>query len=349
MDAKTILAERLHRQRLIDPLKNTNDYKELFRLLQPVAPVFFSSPGDPPRLVHRTAFDDGVITDNMREERVIVKGRFWGGNIGYVLAEDLEIYANAYSRPIPIFNEIQLKLMEAIERSETLTPRQMKEETGLLIKHVMPNLHRLQTAFLVYEDQINSDWERNWYIFESEWSNVEIKEEKRENSSAQIIARFLENHVFATIEQLKDWSQFSSKLLKNVIGNMEKDGTIIPRSIKGLGDGWILSQDSNLNPSEIPTSVFMLHKSDILVKSHVSELKKRFGANEVLQYLLIDGEFKGAVLGHWRIGPHDVDNIIVELPIEEREKRRKEIIDAVAWGYHPPYSHILKYNDEEVS
>ena len=93
----------------------------------------------------------------------------------------------------------------------------------------------------------------------------------------------------------------------------------------------------------------MLHKSDILARSHASELKRRFGHREVLQYLLIDGAFQGAVLGHWRIGPHDVEDIAVELPAVERMNRREEILNAVSSGYRPPYSRILRYAGKEIS
>ena len=91
-----------------------------------------------------------------------------------------------------------------------------------------------------------------------------------------------------------------------------------------------------------------MHRADPLVKSHSSELKDRFGGEEVLQYLLIDGEFAGAVLGHWRIGPHDVDDILLELPAKQRSSRKAEIIDAVAWQYHPPSHHILAYDGKAV-
>ncbi|MCX6377124.1 MAG: hypothetical protein NTU88_14010, partial [Armatimonadetes bacterium] len=73
----------------------------------------------------------------------------------------------------------------------------------------------------------------------------------------------------------------------------------------------------------------------------------RFAGLEVLQYLLIDGDFLGAVCGHWRIGPHDVADIILELPAEERIARRDEIVEAVAWRYHPPSHHILRYDGYE--
>jgi hypothetical protein len=93
----------------------------------------------------------------------------------------------------------------------------------------------------------------------------------------------------------------------------------------------------------------MLHRSDLLVRSHKSDLKRRFGEHEVLQYLLIDGRFLGAVLGHWRIGPHDVDDIVVELPAGERSARRDEILRAVRWGYRPPGSAVLRYDGTPVS
>ncbi len=348
MDSATIFAERLRRQRLIEPLEDTHDYTELFRLLQPVSTLASTMPGDPPRLVHRTTFDDGDVTDRMRADRTIVKGRFLGGNIGYVLAEELELYANAFCRWLPGLNETQEIVLDAIVRSETLTPRQMKEETGLLNKKIMPALHRLQEASIVYEDQVDSNWERNWYEFASEWPEIVLDEKRREEAVTKVLLRFLEGHVFATPEQMKDWSRLPSKLLKTAISNMEKDGTIMPKAVDDIGEGWIRKKGTGLAPYETPPSVFMIHKADILVRSHISELKRKFGGQEVLQYLLINGKFQGAVLGHWRIGPHDVDDILVELPVAERANRRAEILKAVAWQYHAPHSHILKYDGSEV-
>ena len=92
----------------------------------------------------------------------------------------------------------------------------------------------------------------------------------------------------------------------------------------------------------------MLHRADILVRSHAQELKRRFGDLEILQYLLIDGQFQGAVVGHWRIGPHDVDDIVLTLPSQERVARRAAILDAVAEWYRPPRHHILCYEGQPL-
>ena len=93
----------------------------------------------------------------------------------------------------------------------------------------------------------------------------------------------------------------------------------------------------------------MLHKADPLVRANVSELKRRYAGMEVLQYLLIDGDFRGAVCGHWRIGPHDVEDIVVDLPAQESRAREVEIVDAVASIYHPPSHRILRYNGRRIA
>jgi hypothetical protein len=314
-----------------------------------VSPVALTRPGDPPRLIPRTHFDDGTEADRLRAQRHIVKGRFLGGSIGYVLAEDLALYANVFQRPLTYLNEIQEMVLEAVQVTGPLTPRQVKAETGLLNKQIMPALHRLQKAFLVYEDQTDDDWERGWYDFATEWPEVKLDEVRHQAATAQVLLRFLEGHVFATFEQLKDWSQLSKKLLTGAIQEMERANRIVPQTVAGLGEGWLRAEDAILPEREVVPSVFMLHKADFLVRSHLSELKRRFKGLEVLQYLLIDGQFQGGVTGHWRIGPHDVDDIVIMLPARERAKRREEIIEVVAQWYHPPHHQILKYSGAEIT
>jgi hypothetical protein len=126
-------------------------------------------------LVHRTRFDDRVEANRLRAERTIVKGRFLGGIVGYVMAQDLELYARAFRRPLTELNERQQTVLEAIQMMGGLTPQQIKDETGLLNKEIMPALHRLQEAFVVYEDQVAANWDRTWYEFAAEWPEVELE------------------------------------------------------------------------------------------------------------------------------------------------------------------------------
>ena len=341
--AQALLSERLRRQFLAEPVGGRRDYLDAFRRLQPVSPVYFTMPGDPPRLTNRTAFDDGPVTDRLRGKRTIIKGRFLGGTIGYVLAEDLAMYANTFRKPLSKPNEAHVRVMQAVSDAGPLTPRQLKDETGLLNKVIMPALHRLQSAFLVYEDQTDCDWERAWYEFASEWPEVDVGDESFESSARQVLGRFFEAHAFATAEQVKDWTRLSARQLKAVLGGMAGDGLIIPERVPGMGEGWTHRDTKNLGDGKPASSAFMLHKADYLVRSHASELKRRFGEHEVLQYLLIDGQFQGAVLGHWRIGPHNVSDIVLTLPAASCAKRRAEIIEVVGRRYAPPDSGIERY------
>jgi hypothetical protein len=176
----------------------------------------------------------------------------------------------------------------------------MVEGEGLLNKEIMPALHRLQTAFLVFEDQQETDWERGWNIFTSDWPTVDLEAMDWAEAAAMVLRRFFQANVFATIEQVRAWSGLAIKSLKDVVGNMEKAGELIVFEDAHLGVGWLNADAVNLKAADVPSMVLMLHKSDPLVKAHSSALKRQFSGEEVLQYLLIDGEFKGVgSLANW--------------------------------------------------
>jgi uncharacterized protein (DUF885 family) len=340
---EAVLVERLRRHRFIKPLASQKDYPSLFRLLQPVSTGADDRPGSPPRLLHRTAFDDAREADRLRARRVIVKGRFLGGRIGYVHADDLALYANAFWKPLPRPTHVQSTVLEAVRAAGPLSARQLKEETELLNKQIMPALHRLQEAFLVYEDQTDAEWDRAWYDFESEWPSVTLDESSRDDSASRAFLHFLKGHVFATASQLRDWSGLPSRTVSRLVKQLEESAEVIPLEVEGLGAGWCCRNDRIPDATTVPESVLMLDRADPLARSHVSELKTRFGGHDILRYLLIDGVFRGAVLGRWGFRPYDVEDIVLELPSQERARRRVEVIDAVARVYHPPRHQIRKY------
>jgi hypothetical protein len=299
-------------------------------------------------LAHRTAFDDTRATDRLRARRQLVKGRFQGGGIGYVLAEDLELYANAFCRPLTKPTETQETVLDAVRRVGPLTARQIKEETGLLNKRIMPALQRLQSAWLVYEDQLDDDWDRPWYAFETEWPGVEIREERQGEAVPEVLLRFLHGHVFATRENLLDWSRLPGRLLDRTLRELEGEGRIVHCEVKGPGKGFCRPEDAELPEAEPETSLFVMHKGDFLTRARASELKRRFGSTDILQYLLIDGDLRGAIRGHWGFRPYDVEDISLDLPASTRRARREEILSAVAGEYSPPRHRILRYAGSPV-
>lgn len=354
MTKATIIAERLKRHGFTKPLKTRKEYLSLFRLLQPVAPVAMTYPGSPPGLVHRTTFDHHKVADQLRGKQTLLKGRFLGGGIGYVCVDDLAIYATTFRKPLKELNYLQKTVFDILDETGPLTPRQIKEESqmvdgeGLLNKEIMPALHRLQTAFLVFEDQQETDWERGWNTFAAEWPDVGLDAMDWNVAAAEVLRRFFQANVFATLENVKDWSGLALKSLKLVIAELEQAGDLVAFEDVDWGAGWVCADAVDLKAQDVPKMTWMLHKADPLVKAHSSELKRQFAGEEVLQYLLIDGEFKGAVLGHWRIGPHDVDDVVVELPAKERFARKAEILDAVSWQYQGEHHQILAYDGKKI-
>lgn len=349
LKAGSILAQRMRRQRLTDPLSRARGLEALVRILQPISTGAYDRPGSPPRLAHRTAFDDTRATDRLRGRRRLVKGRYQGGGIGYVLAEDLELYANAFCKPLARPSQIQERVLDAIQRAGPLTARHIKEETGLLNKQIMPALQRLQTAFRVYEDQLDDDWDRPWYAFETEWPRVEIRETRSEEAVREVLLRFLHGQVFATRENVRDWSRLPVRLLDHCLRELERDGRIVACEAKEIGEGFCLRGDTEPPEASLEPSLFVMHKADFLTRSRASELKRRFGSTDILQYLLIDGDLRGAIRGHWGFKPYDVEDIIVDLPAAERWARRDEILAAVAAAYPPPRHRILRYAGRAVA
>lgn len=351
MKLKNIIGLRMERQKLTNQASTKEEYMELFRNMQPITPLYFSRPGDPPCLVHRVSFDDRLHNDILRSNRNIVKARFQGGTVGYVAKDDFELYIAAYRKPIDKLTFKHKYILDTITHTGPLSCKQIKEETGILNKEITPVLHRLQEAFLVYEDQVDGEWDRAWYDFENEWYDIDINRYTRIEAIKELILKFLHMNVFSNIQNLKDWLKLPLKYIKDSLNHLEKQELIAYIEIDGM-KGWMNAGDIELlenNTYKIPFSVYVLHKSDFLVKANDSILKDNFENKEVLQYILIDGEFKGAVLGHWRIGPHNVDDIVfINMSDSEKEERKSEILKAVAMFYKPPFSNILMFDGRTI-
>lgn len=353
LEPKRVIGERLRRQRLLTPIECPEDereYLELFGLLQPVAPVHNTRPGDPPRLVHRTLFHDDGLAGKLRERNAIIKGRFCGGRIGYVLQEDLERYAVAFRKPLAKATPIHEDILTVLKTSGGLSKEQLKQElNGYPAGEISKALQSLQEAFLVYEHQPDTDWDTGWFDFATEWFEIEADGVRYAQAVSEVIRTFIKAMVFATAAHIKSWSQLPAKAIRQGIAALAEEGKIVAAEVAGLGQGFVCTEDAEGGfPPDIPPCVFMLDKSDFLVRAHMDELQRRYKGYEVLQFLLIDGEFKGAVLGHWRIGPYDVEDIRVELPPDQAEIRRDEILDAVRTVYSPDRHNIVRYNGKPL-
>jgi hypothetical protein len=351
MNRINILKVRMERLGLAKPVETESEYDELFSRLQPVSTEYFSEPGQPPSLRYRAAFDDIEYNRLIRQNQDIVKARFQGNTISYVLRNELELYAAAFAKPVSRMDDISLELLTVLEQVGPMDKSQLIEELDIKGPVVTKILQKFQKAFLVYELQPDRFGEQVWQAFSSEWPEFDLDKIDRDAARGEVILRFIRNMVTASAQMVKDWSRFSNKDTRDVIGWLA-DRELVRLIEYGDTEFYYVPEDKdvihNLSTVRNPHSVFVIHKADYICRSYESVLKEKYKGREILQFLLIDGEFAGAVEGHWRIGPHNVEDVIIELPDNEAESRKGEIIAAVSAIYHPPYSRIMKYNGEAV-
>ncbi len=344
---QTIAALRLQRQHLVSPATHM-EYDDLFRTLSPVTTVYWCRPGEPPRLVHRAAFDDLAHNDRRRAGRDILKGRYLGGAIGYVDRRDLELFACATRKALPFHTRLEEEILTLLRHEGPMTIGQMKEVTGHLVRDITPALHRLQQAFEVFEDQIDRDWDRGFYRMESEFPEVDLARYTPVEAAAELIRRWLPLAVAADATQVRDYFRLPATVVKAALALLRERGEVTE-----VGAGLVaLPGDATLlcEPMEPAPSVFALHRADPLVRQHESTLKARFAHPqwETLFYLLLDGQFAGAVVGAFKQGPFVLEDVILTLPDGEKTRRREAIVQAIYKVNDPERSPLRRWDGKEL-
>jgi hypothetical protein len=324
---------------------NEDEYITLYRDMQPGLNVYWNGFGDPPSLSFRADFNDIEFNRRRQAKRELVKGRFAGGNLGWVERGEMELFACLYRKPLDNISFAQSRIMELIEREGPLNIQQIKEETGLLVKEITPILHRLQEAFLIYEDQYDGEWDRGWYVFGEMFPEVSFEKYSRIEALKIVLQRFACRNVLFDADMAKSFYKLPAKDIKTAIDALVSDGILVP-----VADGYMLKIDAELLQTYQPKllhSVFALHRNDFLYKSNKHLLKKQAEKwladsgdadydREPLQYLLIDGQFHGACVGHFRNGPYDLNDVVCDLPnAEERKDEITQAITAVNYGRAP--------------
>lgn len=307
------------------------EYDALYRDLQPGMNVYWNGFGQPPVLSFRADFDDLEYNRKRQLRREIIKGRFAGGNLGWIVPEDLELFIALYRKPLKALTDDQRILMDLIEQQGPSNIQRMKEETGLLVKQITPALHRLQEAFILYEDQYDGEWDRGWYRFEEMFPSIDLNRYTRAEALRTMLGRFAYRMVWFTAEMAKSFYRLPAKDIKEALSSLTAEGILVEQD-----GGYLRAEDEALLAAYEPKEmrfVCAVHRNDFLYRAMEAELKAKFLPmceglaydHEPLQYLLIDGEFRGAVVGHFRNGPYDLNDVIGELPVG----RMEEIIEAV--------------------
>ncbi len=328
---KKIIALRMQRQCLLTPT-DERGYDVLYRDLQPGMNLYWHGFGQPPECTFRADFDDVEYNRQRQERRDLVKGRFAGGNLGWIMPEDLPLFAALYRKPIVLMDDVQVTIMTLIERMGPLNIQQIKEETGYLVKVITPALHRLQVAFLLYEDQYDGEWDRAWYRFEEMFPEYDLNQYTRVEALEIILQRFAYRMVWFDRKMAKSFYKLPEKEIKLACARLAEAGIFT-----ALDGGFMLTSDVealNHASDELPP-VMAFHRNDFLVRALDHELKAKFKPlydalpydHDPQYYVMVDGMFRAVSVGHFRYGPYEIHDIVCDTP--DMWERKDEICAAV--------------------
>jgi hypothetical protein len=347
-----ITALRMQRQYLTEKKANKEEYNQLFRDMSPVPVRYWSAPGDPPSISSRSDFDDYEYNFKLRQNRDIVKGRFQNGSVGYVAFEEFELFIGLYKKDAGRLSRMQFELLDLIEHEDGITIGGMKQATGWLVKDITPELHKLQEAFLIFEDQTDNEGDRMWFKLENIFPEIDIKKYTRLEALKIVLLRFAKLNVLFDASMARSFYRLPLKEIQTAIDELVNSGELI-----GYG-GYLLKSDfdylsspesDNLKPLK---SVIVMHRNDFLVKSNENTerqnprlLKNKFKHEEhgILQYILIDGVFRGALCGNFKFGPAILEDIVLDLSDSEKISRKDEILDAIYEHHDREASPLKKY------
>lgn len=347
MNLQNTIALRMERQ-FLSQQADEEEYMALYLDTQPGQNVYWNGFGDPPSLTFRAKFNDMELNRKRQSSRKLIKGRFGGGNLGWITPEDLEVFASLYRKPLETLSDRQQIVLDLLDREGPLTIQQMKEFSGMLVKEITPVLHRLQEAFLIYEDQYDGEWDRSWYKFSEMFPEVNVTGYSKREALKIVLKRFAYRQVLFDEDMAKSFYKLPRKEIKAAIEEMVAEDILVK-----VEEGYLLKSDFEILKTyqgKALKFVYALHRNDFLVKSNEHWLKHQFKHQEydTLQYLLIDGVFCGAVVGHFKNGPYLLEDIILNLSKEEITARKEEILEAVYQVNSGEGNPIKRYNGEEL-
>jgi hypothetical protein len=339
-----IYAARAQRQCLTPSTRGSSDadYLEILRSLAPMRPCPYVFPGTPVCLDDRHEASDGAnaeeVGERVRREGLVTKARFLHGNIGYVPTDEMPLFLAAFQNSKALGWDESV-VLETLMREGPLQKKDLAEMSGVKGKNLSKSLQTLQAGFQVLEQQLQTEWDNPWFAVETEcpdWLNTAPEQFE---ARLEVIWRFCKAYVFASAQEVKDWSGFTSKNVATLLGELQKRRQLQHAEVKGWGTGY-LSADFTDVPLE--PSVAVLDLGDPLVTAQTTALKAAFAGKPILKYIFIDGKICGAVEGRWGIAPFDIDDVHVP-PEAQQGTLRLEIIKKIQRHFPPPKQRILKF------
>lgn len=341
----------LKRQGFIEPTQEAA-YEQLFRAMSPVPTLAWTRPGAAPEIGPRCDFDDREANDFARRMRAIVKGRFQGGRVGYVYQDEVPLFATVYKKPVAKYTEVETTILTLLKNEGPMSLKMMKEITGILSKDLSKAAQRLQKAFILYEDQLDDDWERAWYLLEEEFDHLDFNRWTEADALDEVVKRAFKLNVVANQDSIKSLTALPVKKVKATLERLEKQGVLEEITIEGKG-WFVLKEDlAELKAvvPEIPDDLYLLDGNDYIVRSQGTSLAKAFGKShyKTIRWIMWKGRIIGRVLGHFRFGPPDLEDVEIIEDLKSDALIKGRILEAVDRAFEEEGAKLKRFEGESV-
>jgi len=349
--AAQLLAARAKRHHLTPSTRGSSDsdYLRILTQLAPFRPPANEFPGTPAVLYDRHEDAAGAtameVAERIRRNRLVFKARFQGGRVAYVPIAEVPLFIAAYQKERTLTLEAQA-VLETLEREGPLHKPDIAELSGVKGSELSKELQKLQQAFLVYEEQLETEWDNPWYHLEREQGDWLANLPDARDARLEIMRRFTEAYVATRVDEAKAWSGFPKREVADCLEALVTAGHLSKVNIDGWGERYIVT---NIEDSELQAekTVAILDPGDPLVVTQTQKLKESFPNLPVLKYVYIDGEVRGLATGRWGINPYDVDDVVV--PEEARDGTiRDEIIEKLRRHFPYPRQRVLRFAGEKL-
>jgi hypothetical protein len=235
------------------------------------------------------------------------KGIFMGGNIAYVMRDDLAMCAAAFRRqmpePVPLAAR---RILDLLERQGPMYKSELQELTGFERGRFNRVLCTLNRAFQVMQIQRTLDWDSPWDLYRRAYSDADLFAWEQAGAQAEVLLRFTKAFGPATIVEMGDWSGWDQRTITKLLDGLLQDGAVVGVDVEGHSErAYIANDDVRALEGVEPITSFLivLPASDPLVLPQWSWVKARYRFESLpycLGVIVDDGEIAGAAWGHYK-------------------------------------------------
>jgi len=283
-------------------------------------------------LIARVHDPDQQRWKQVAEEGEIVKARFFRGNLGWVLHDDLTLHLDACMEKCqPPLGKTAESIQAALSVDESMQTDLLQTTVRTSRANLRKALAELGRNQLIVEGPCDT-----WRLTSSLISRPRKEESRCIEARGELITRFLANYGPAKLCELADWSGWSPRAVQAAIDPLLASGIAVICQFDNEPQTHFIRQADIEEIAHTCTqehSLAFLACYDPVVRAQQTELGQRFGYGCSIpafwHYLLIDGEWQGALRIHYKMKMLWIRDLLLESPVLADPSLLEEVLNAI--------------------